>query len=471
MQATVSAGEPVTGPDPRNQRLVPRFAWTLYDFANTIFSFAVVSGAMGLWLTDDARFGAATGQAVLALAVIASVGINAIVSPVLGALSDRGGRRLPLLLLFTALCVGPTALIALGGSIGGVILFTIANFAYMSALIYYDASLKLVSTPATRGRTSGIGVGIGYCGTVFVGLILAFATIPVDMRFVLAAVLYGLFAIPIFLVVKEPRDPDAPSITFGDFLASWAQLRLTIAHARQVPGLPRFLVGRFFYSDAVNTVIVVMSIVAVQAVGFTEQTTVLILLLLTVVAILMSFVWGRLSDRFGPRVTLIAVLISWAVGLVLGSLSLGMMGTDPVTGGPVPAMPGVALFLVAGAILGSGLGGVQVTDRVFMVRLSPPERVGEFFGVYGLVGKASQVIGQLVYGLIVFLLFDSLGTGAYQIAILSLIVTMLIGLWLVWPVSDRWTGSGELHAHASGSAPVGPPPRLAPDRAPLDDRG
>ena len=455
-----------------NLRPIAKGSWALYDFANTIFSFTVISYAMGLWLVRPEQFGPATGQLVFSLAILVSVGLNAIVSPILGALSDRGGRRLPLLLVFTALCVGPTSLIALGGPLAGVILFTVANFAYMSALIYYDASLKLVSTPATRGRTSGIGVGIGYCGTVFVGLLLFLLDIPVDMRFVLAAVLYGLFAIPIFLVVKEPRDPDAPSITFGEFLASWAQLRLTIAHAREVPGLPRFLLGRFFYSDAVNTVIVVMSIVAVQAVGFTERTTVLILLLLTVVAILMSFVWGRLSDRFGPRVTLIAVLISWAVGLVLGSLSLGMMGTDPVTGGPVPAMPGVALFLVAGAILGSGLGGVQVTDRVFMVRLSPPERVGEFFGVYGLVGKASQVIGQLVYGLIVFLLFDSLGTGAYQIAILSLIVTMLIGLWLVWPVSDRWTGSGELHAHAPGAMPTGtPPPRLAPDRAPIDDRG
>ena len=96
-------------------------------------------------------------------------------------------------------------------------------------------------------------MGIGYCGTVFVGLLMFFLDIPVDMRFVLAAVLYGLFAIPIFLVVKEPRDPDAPPITVGDFLASWAQLRLTIAHARQVPGLSRFLLGRFFYSDAVNT--------------------------------------------------------------------------------------------------------------------------------------------------------------------------------------------------------------------------
>jgi MFS transporter, UMF1 family len=328
-----------------------------------------------------------------------------------------------------------------------------------------------VRTPATRGRTSGIGVGIGYCGTVFVGLLLFLLDIPVDLRFVLAAVLYGLFAIPIFLVVREPRPGNAERIGIADFFASWAQLRLTIEHARQVPGLSRFLLGRFFYSDAVNTVIVVMSIVAVQAVGFSEQTTVLILLLLTIVAIVMSFVWGALADRLGPRLTLIIVLVSWAVGLIIGSLSLGLEGTDPATGAPVPAMPGVALFLLAGAILGSGLSGVQVADRVFMVRLSPADRIGEFFGVYGLVGKASQVVGQLLFGAIVFFLFDSMGTGAYQVAILSLIVTMLVGLWLVWPVSDRWAGSGELHRHAETPAGIEAlPPRLAPDRAPLDDR-
>ena len=130
-------------------------------------------------------------------------------------------------------------------------------------------------------------------------------------------------------------------------------------------------------------------------------------------------------------------------GLVLGAISLSLNGTD-AAGDPVPAMPGVALFILAGAILGSGLGGVQVSDRVFMVRLSPPDRVGEFFGVYGLVGKASQVIGQVLYGAIIYLLLDSLGIGAYQVAILSLIVTMLVGLALIWPVSDRWAGSGEV---------------------------
>jgi UMF1 family MFS transporter len=82
-----------------------------------------------------------------------------------------------------------------------------------------------------------------------------------------------------------------------------------------------------------------------------------------------------------------------------------------------------------------------------MIRLSPPDRLGEFFGLYGLVGKGSQVVGQLLYGVILFLFFDTMGNGAYQLAILSLLVTMGIGLWLVKPVSDRWAGSGEAPAN------------------------
>ena len=47
-----------------------------------------------------------------------------------------------------------------------------AHGRYQAALIYYDATLKTVSRPETRGRLSGIGVGIGYCGTIFAGLFM-----------------------------------------------------------------------------------------------------------------------------------------------------------------------------------------------------------------------------------------------------------------------------------------------------------
>ncbi len=408
---------------PTGRARVP-LGWALYDFANTIFTFAVVSGAIGLWLVDDARFGERNGNVLLSVAIAASVGINALVSPGLGALSDRAGRRLPFLLFFTLLCIVPTALIAGSPPPLGLLLFVVANFAYQAALVYYDATLRTVSLPETRGKLSGIGVGIGYCGTIFVGLLIFLADIPVETRFVVAAALYGLFAIPIFLVVRErPAAGTAPAR--GDATVGWRQLGDAARRARRVPGLLRFLVARFFYSDAVNTIIVVMSVVATQAKGLSPRETNLVLLALTVVAVIASVGWGLLVDRHGPRRTLMIVLGSWAVGLVAGAVALG-----------IPGAPGLGLFLAAGAILGSGLGGVQVADRVLLVRLAPREHLGELFGLYGLVGKGSQVIGQLLYGLTLYLLLEALGTGAYQVAVLSLLVTMVIGAWILRPVSD-----------------------------------
>jgi len=437
---------------PTGRPLVP-VAWSLYDFANTIFSYAIVSVAIGLWLTDDARFGQGPGQLVQGIATSLSVGLNAIVSPVLGALSDRGGRRLPFLLFFTVLCIAPTVLIGFSPALVGVLLYVIANFAYQAALIYYDATLSTVSLPETRGRLSGIGVGVGYMGTIFVALTLLLLDARVEQMFVVAGVLFAVFASPIFLVVKETAT-SAPPLTGQVVLATLGQLRRTIEHARAVPGLGRFLLGRFFYSDAVNTLIVVMSVLAVRAMGMTEAEFLVLSLVLTLVAIATSFGWGWLADRIGPKKTLLAVLGSWTVGLVLGTVALGAPGTTV----------GVVTFVIAGTILGSGLGGVQVADRVLMVRLSPAAHLGEFFGIYGLVGKASQVIGSIVYGLIVFLLFDAIGNAAYQLAVLSLLVTMLIGMWLVWPVRDHWSGPGE-----SGGSIV-PSERLRPATSPIEPR-
>jgi MFS transporter, UMF1 family len=426
-------------------------AWSLYDFANTIFSYAVVSTAIGLWATDAGRFGERDGNLVVSVAVAVSVALNAIVSPILGALSDRGGRRLPFLLFFTILCIVPTALIGPSPAIVGISLFAVANFGYQAALIYYDATLKTVSLPETRGRLSGIGVAVGYCGTIFSGLLLIVLDVPLEGRFLVAAILFAIFSIPIFVFVRETGP--VGTISLADVTASWSQLRTTIEHARAVPGLGRFLLGRFFYSDAVNTIIVVMTVVTVFAKGLSQSTAQIVLLGLTVIAVLASFGWGRLVDAWGPKRALMAVLASWAVGLVLGAVSLGVDG-------PI----GFVAFLVAGAILGSGLGGVQVADRVFMVRLSPPERLGEFFGLYGLVGKGSQVIGQLLYGVTLYLLLDTFGVGAYQIAVLTLLVTMVIGYQLIRPVSDVWPGAGEL------VEPEAPPERLAPSAAPIEPR-
>jgi UMF1 family MFS transporter len=127
-----------------------------------------------------------------------------------------------------------------------------------------------------------------------------------------------------------------------------------------------------------------------------------------------------LVDRIGPRRTLLAVLVSWSVGLLI----IGLV---------VQKVP----FLVAGAILGSGLGGVAVTDRLLLIRLAPPALVGEMFGLYGLAGKLSAVIGPLLYGGIIFWLDpERSGPIAYQVAIHSLLVLMVVGYVIVRGVPE-----------------------------------
>ena len=387
-------------------------AWALYDFANTIFSFAIVSFAMSLWATSF--LGETEGQVWFGWAVFASVLVNAVVSPILGAMSDRTGRRKPFLLFFTVLTIVPTALIGLVDIGLGLLAFAVANFAYQAALIYYDALLPDVAVASARGRLSGLGVGLGYMGTIVSGLLFRFTTDAdgnsTAASFLLVASLFGLFAIPLFAIVKERRPTGEPFRAI-DVVRSWSQLATTLRHARETPGLLRFLIGRFFYTDPVNTAIVVMSAFAVFAVGFTQAEALNILLILTVVAVIASFGWGWVNDRIGPKRTLLIVLGTWAVGLGVLTLTLE----------PVP-------FLIAGGLLGAGLGGVGVTDRLLLFRLTPPERIGESLGVYGLVGKLSALIGLPLYTNIVAALEPSMDRGAYQVAIASLLGILAIGV-------------------------------------------
>lgn len=425
-------------------------AWSLYDFANTIYSYAIVSYAMGLWVTEPGRLGAADGQFWFGIANAASVGLNALVSPVLGAISDRGGRRLPYLLFFTAQTIVATAAIGLlsgGGSLlsfVGLALFTLANFSYQAALIYYDATLPVVSKPATRGRLSGLGVAIGYVGTIVIALLILLTDSGAgSLTFFMAAGLFALFSVPIFLFVREPRS-DGRRFSVGEAVASWSQLRTSVAHAREVPGLPRFLVARFFYTDPVNTVIVIMAVFAEQAIGMSRGAINALLLGLTIAAVAASFLWGHMVERIGPKRTLIYVLLSWCVGLVIA--------------GAVLEFP---TFLIAGILLGSGLGGVWTSDRVYMLRLSPPERIGEFFGLYGLAGKVSAVTGPILYGAIVSVLLNAgWGKGAYQVGILSFLVLMVIGLVLLRGVPDP--GPEPEHHDGPHDHLASLPPRLAP---------
>ncbi len=178
----------LAGLTPSGRAIVP-LGWALYDFANTIFSFAVVSGAIGLWLTDDARFGERDGNVLLSVAIVASVGLNAIVSPILGAISDRaGGRRMPVPAVLHRCCASSRRRSSASARRSSACCCSSSRTSPTRRRSSTTTPRSgLVSYPETRGKLSGIGVAIGYCGTIFVGLLIFFLDIPVGERFLVAA--------------------------------------------------------------------------------------------------------------------------------------------------------------------------------------------------------------------------------------------------------------------------------------------
>ena len=211
---------------------------------------------MGPWAV---RFlGEQNGTLFFTVAASAAVAVNALVSPVLGAQSDRTGGRKRYLLVFTVACIVPTALIGFVDVGLGLLLFAIANFSFQAALIYYDALLPDVARPDKRGRLSGIGVGLGYLGTIVSGLLLGFTT-DADGRitafsFVLVAALFAVFAVPIFLLVAE-RARSVGAVHRGRTRSARGRSCVSpCAMPARCPACSASSSARLFYTDPINTV-------------------------------------------------------------------------------------------------------------------------------------------------------------------------------------------------------------------------
>jgi UMF1 family MFS transporter len=393
----------------------PLVAWALYDFANTTFSLNVVSRYLPLLVVEDLH-----GRDLdVSIAYSASMIAVALAAPLLGAVSDFSGRRIPYLALTTALSVAATALMALGRPLPLVlVLFAVANFFYQVALVVYDALLANVSDESTRGFASGLGVGLGYGGTI----LSLYTVAPIAERwgkpaaFPATAVLFALFALPCLLLVRDhPRGPLWRPGLAGETVA---RVRRTFRRLGTIPGLGRFLIAHFLYTDAVNTVVLFMAVYATKVGGFTSPEVTHLLAISTVFAIVGAFAAGPLVDRIGARRALYAALALWTVALGLALVA------------------DRGLFFVVGGCTGAALGALWSADRVLMFRLSPPASLGELYGIYGMVGRFAAITGPLVWGLVVYALEDT-GTFAYRAAIGSLLVMLLAGAWVLRRVPAR----------------------------------
>ena len=434
---------PAAAPVAAQPRTITRRAvagWVLYDLANTIFSMGVVSLFFSLWVRDNV--GAGRDNQVYGLITAVSMAIIFVVSPLLGAMTDRARRRMPFLVVSTLICVGFTALLGRAGFALTVVCFIVANVAYQAGLQFYDALLPEVSTEENRGRIGGIGVGIGYLGSYLaVGLGLLLGVDDKPRLFLLIALLFLLFSIPCFVFVRERGNPRPRPITLAMMRDATRETIRTLRSGQQYPGLLRFLLGRVFYTDAINTVIAMMALYTVNvavSTGLTEaqgQTQAnLILMAAITFAVAGGFFWGWLADRLGPKRTLSAVLRAW-IALFLGIALIGVLG-----------LPLWTLYVMA-AGAGFALGGVWAADRPFMLRLTPPARIGEFYGLYGMVGRFSNITGPAIWALVSYLSIQVIGLQprvGQGIGVLVLLLLVIVSYVILRPVSDRprtWHGA------------------------------
>jgi UMF1 family MFS transporter len=405
----------------------------LYDLANTIFSMGVVSLYFSLYVRS--AVGDERADTVYGVITAVSMGIIFVLSPLLGAMTDRARRRMPFLVWSTIICCVCTAVIARGSFALSVVLFIIANAAYQAGLQFYDALLPDVSTEENRGRISGIGVGLGYLGS-YVAVGLGFVIAPENraLLFTLIAAAFLLFSLPCFFFVRERGNPTPrPVFSWQAVRESTAETLAALRSGQRYPGLLRFLVGRVFYTDAINTVIAYMALYTVNvavAGGRTEAEgeaqSRLIMLSAISFAVIGGLLWGRLVDHWGPKRTLNLVLWLW-IGVFLLAAAIGLF-----------SLPIAALYLVA-ILAGIGLGGTWSADRPYMLRLTPPHRVGEFYGLYGMVGRFSALSGPLLWAGVMQVVVVSLGyhvlTGQ-AIALLTLLLMIVVSYAILRPVTD-----------------------------------
>jgi UMF1 family MFS transporter len=409
-----SAGPPVAPP---GRRIANRAVagWVSYDLGNTVFSFNIVSIYLPLWIVND--MGGRDSDYGLANSI--SMGMMFLTAPLLGAISDKAGRRMPYLLATTLLCVALTFFIGQRwgqGSGPGVLatsllLFVLANYFYQAGLIFYDALLPVVSTPETRGRIGGIGVGVGYLGS-FLGvgiglLILSYDPTNKPLIFQATAMLFLLFALPCFLFVHEPHRSDGQALSPALVKSALTELTHTLARVKQYPGLGRFLVGRIFYADAANTLIAFMGIYVTMEVGFGETETQVLLLSGIAGGVVGGLCWGPVVDRLGAKRTLDIILGLWLIVFVMVA-AIGALD-----------LPGW-LFWIAGPLAGMALGGTWTADRPLMLQLAPPRYLGQFYGLYAMVGRFAAITGPLLWSLVV----DGLGLGRPA-------AVMTLAVWIV----------------------------------------
>lgn len=390
-------------------------SWISYDFANSSFTTVIVTVIYSWYFKDVVVGGKLSGDSLWGLSVSISMLIIALLAPILGAISDYSKSKKKFLFFFCYLSVIFTALLYFvrqGDIFLGMIFFIIANIGFEGGNVFYNAFLAEISTKENVGKISGFGWGFGYLGGLAsLGISLLIIRLGTVYVFPFIALFFGIFAIPIFVFLKE-KSFRKQSDHRGYIKTGYHRLQATFKNVKKFRELWKFLISFFLYNDGIKTVIIFAAIYGDEQFGMNGTQLIIYFLLANVFAFVGSIFFGFIVDRIGVKSTISTSLIIWIFVVIAAYFCAN-----------------IKQFYGIGILAGIAIGASQSSSRSMVSLLTPKGKHAEFFGFYALSGKASAIIGPLVYGGIVTILRSQ------RLAILSIGIFFLFGLALLQKVN------------------------------------
>ncbi len=404
-------------------------SWALYDWANSAFATTVMAGFFPLFFKKywHANVESAVSTFWLGTANSLASIVIAVLAPVLGAIADCGSAKKKYLLFFAAMGIVMTcslSWVAQGNWPAAIALYVAAMIGFSGANIFYDALIVNVSSEQKLDRVSALGFSLGYLGGGLLFAVnvlmtlwpqrfgLANASEAVRVSFVMVAVWWAVFSIPLMVFVREPKIKQKTALP-STVLAGFRQLRATFQKIRRLKVVFLFLLAYWFYIDGVHT-IMRMAVDYGLALGFPQNSLIVALLITQFVGFPCALLFGYLGERVGAK-----------TGIFTG---IGIYGAVTVWG---YYMDQVWEFYVLAGTIGLVQGGLQALSRSLYTRIIPANKAGEFFGFYGILGKFASVMGPLMMG------YTAVATGNSRLSVLVLLVLFIIGATLLYRVDER----------------------------------
>jgi UMF1 family MFS transporter len=434
------------GASPKRSHVV---AWGLWDWGSASFNAVITTFVFTVYLTSDAFGGETAVSAQLGIAMTVAGVLVALLAPVTGQRSDRGGRRKLWLAVNTYIVVALSALMFFvapdpGYLWLGLFLLAAGTVFFEFASVNYNAMIVQVSTPKTIGKVSGFGWGMGYVGGIVLLLIVYFGFIepiggtalfgvpatdglPVRVTVLASAIWFGLFALPVLLAIPEYESPSAADARAGriGFFASYGLLFRDIRTLfRESRDTVYFLIASAVFRDGLTGVFTFGGVLAAGSFGFGPGQVIIFAIAANVVAGVSTIAVGLLDDRFGAK----PVIITSLVGLVVCGTLVFVLHDG-----------GQGMFWIFGLALCAFVGPAQAASRSFLARRIPAGRDGEMFGLYATTGKAATFLSPALFTIFIGIGVAVLGPGAnaQYWGILGIVLVLLVGLLLMIPVRSK----------------------------------